>query len=104
MNIKLLTEHHLEFLSLEGGCRVSSESTLTCQTLNSAPLSHAAAHIKIFSLFINAARVLGRRRGRINWFMFFGGEFIIFISSFFIVLFFCSCENMLFYIYCFALC
>ena len=26
MNIKLLTEHHLEFLSLKGGCRGSSES------------------------------------------------------------------------------
>ena len=24
---KLLTEHHLEFLSLKGGCRGSSEST-----------------------------------------------------------------------------
>ena len=28
MIVKLLTEHHLEFLSLEGGCRGSSESTL----------------------------------------------------------------------------
>ena len=28
MIIKLLTEHHLEFLSLKGGCRGSSESTL----------------------------------------------------------------------------
>ena len=27
MNVKLLTEHHLEFLSLTGGCRGSSEST-----------------------------------------------------------------------------
>ena len=25
MIVKLLTEHHLEFLSLEGGCRGSSE-------------------------------------------------------------------------------
>ena len=28
MTVKLLTEHHLEFLSLKGGCRGSSESTL----------------------------------------------------------------------------
>ena len=28
MNIKLLTEHHLDFLSSIGGCTVSSESTL----------------------------------------------------------------------------
>ena len=27
MIVKLLTEHHLEFLSLKGGCRRSSEST-----------------------------------------------------------------------------
>ena len=27
MIAKLLTEHHLEFLSLKGGCRSSSEST-----------------------------------------------------------------------------
>ena len=28
MIVKLLTEHHLEFLSLKAGCRGSSESTL----------------------------------------------------------------------------
>ena len=28
MVVKLLTEHHLEFLSLKGGCTGSSESTL----------------------------------------------------------------------------
>ena len=28
MIVKLLTEHHLEFLSLKGDCRGSSESTL----------------------------------------------------------------------------
>ena len=28
MNVKLLTEHHLEFLCLKGGCKGSSESTL----------------------------------------------------------------------------
>ena len=27
MIVKLLTEHHLEFLRLKGGCRGSSEST-----------------------------------------------------------------------------
>ena len=32
MIVKLLTEHHLEFLNLKGGCRGSSESTLSkCQ-------------------------------------------------------------------------
>ena len=28
MTVKLLTEHHLEFLNIKGDCRVSSESTL----------------------------------------------------------------------------
>ena len=28
MSVMLLTEHHLEFLSLKGGCTGSSESTL----------------------------------------------------------------------------
>ena len=28
MTVKLLTEHHLEFQSLKGGCTGSSESTL----------------------------------------------------------------------------
>ena len=28
MSLKLMTEHHLEFLSLNGGCTGSSESTL----------------------------------------------------------------------------
>ena len=28
MTVKLLTEYHLEFLSLKGGCTGSSESTL----------------------------------------------------------------------------
>ena len=27
MGVKLLTEHHLEFLSLKGGCKGLSEST-----------------------------------------------------------------------------
>ena len=28
MSVKLLTEHHLEFLNLTGGCKGSYESTL----------------------------------------------------------------------------
>ena len=43
MIVKLLTEHHLEFLSLKGGCRGLSESTLI-KTSNCWK-SHAAAHI-----------------------------------------------------------
>ena len=43
MSVKLLTEHHLEFLSLKGGCTGSSESTLV--KMSHCWKSHAAAHI-----------------------------------------------------------
>ena len=43
MIVKLLTEHHLEFLSLKGGCRGSSESTLV--KMPPCWKSHALAHM-----------------------------------------------------------
>ena len=53
MIVKLLTEHHLECLSLKGGCRGSSESTLVKKS--NCWKSHAAAQIcflnDIFYLF-----------------------------------------------------
>ena len=45
MIVKLLTEHHLEFLSLKGGCRGSSESTLV--KMPHCWKSHATAHLSI---------------------------------------------------------
>ena len=42
MIVKLLTEHHLEFLSLKGGCRGSFEFALV--KLSNCWKSHAAAH------------------------------------------------------------
>ena len=45
MIVKLLTEHHLEFLSLKGSCRGSSESTLVKISL--CWKSHAAAQFFI---------------------------------------------------------
>ena len=41
MIVKLLTEHHFEFLSLKGGCRGSSESTLV--KMSNCWKFHAAA-------------------------------------------------------------
>ena len=41
MTVKLLTEHHLEFLSLKGGCTGSSESTLV--KISKCWKSHAMA-------------------------------------------------------------
>ena len=46
MIVKLLTEHHLEFLSLKGGCTGSSESTLV--KMSNCWKSHAAAHISLY--------------------------------------------------------
>ena len=43
MIVKLLTEHHLEFLRVKGGCRGSSESTHV--KMSNCWKSHAAAHI-----------------------------------------------------------
>ena len=43
MTVELLPEHHLEFLSLKGGCTGSSESRLA--KLPHCWKSHVAAHI-----------------------------------------------------------
>ena len=43
MSVKLLTEHHLEFLSLKGDCTGSSESTLV--KLPHCSKSHVRAHL-----------------------------------------------------------
>ena len=43
MTVKLLTEHHLEFLGLTGGCPGSSESTLV--EIPHCLKSHALAQI-----------------------------------------------------------
>ena len=43
MIVKLLTEQHLEFLSLKGGCTGSSESTLV--KISHCWKSHVTSHI-----------------------------------------------------------
>ena len=53
MSVMLLTEHHLEFLGLNGGCTGSSESTLV--KMPHCWDSHVAAH-----LFVNF-QFTGRR-------------------------------------------
>ena len=47
MIVKLLTEHHLEFLSLTEGCRGSSESTLV--KMSHCWKSHAVAQMSLLS-------------------------------------------------------
>ena len=49
MIVKLLTEHHLRFLSLKGGCRGSSESTLI--KMQHYWKSHFMAEIFVFSSY-----------------------------------------------------
>ena len=44
MTVKLLTKHHLEFLSLKGGCTGSSESTFV--KMPHCWKSHIVAHIE----------------------------------------------------------
>ena len=46
MSVKLLTEHHLEFLSLKGGCTGSSESTLV--KMPHCWKSHVTAQLFLF--------------------------------------------------------
>ena len=53
MTVKLLTEHHLEFLSLKGGCTGSSESTLI--KMPYCWKSHVAAQ-----LWYNTSKTLAR--------------------------------------------
>ena len=45
MIVKLLTEHHLEFLSLKGSCTGSSESTLV--KMPHCWKSHVMAHMYV---------------------------------------------------------
>ena len=45
MNVKLLTDHHLEFLSLKGGCRGLSESTHV--NMPHCLKSHAQAQLQV---------------------------------------------------------
>ena len=47
MIVKLLTEHHLEFLSLKEGCKGSSESTHV--KIPHCWKSHALAHLILFT-------------------------------------------------------
>ena len=48
MIVKLLTEHHFEFLSLKGDCRGSSEATLV--KMSNCWKSHAAAHFQFLQI------------------------------------------------------
>ena len=50
MNVKLLTEHHLEFLSLKGGWTSSYESTLV--KMPHSWKSHVAAQLCLWRAYL----------------------------------------------------
>ena len=52
MIVKLMAERHLEFLSLKGGCRGSSESTHV--KIPHCWESHALAQFQLYPCFIHA--------------------------------------------------
>ena len=58
MSVKLLTEHHLRFLSLKAGCRGSSESTLV--KMPHCWKSHVMAHLS-FSVDVLSFLILLHR-------------------------------------------
>ena len=56
MSVKLLTEQHLEFLSLTGGCTGSSESNHV--KMPHCWKSHVAARVMIFFQYVCNQRLL----------------------------------------------
>ena len=53
MSVKLLTEHHLEFLRLTGGCTGSSESILVkCHTVGNH-MSRLKWYHHLLSIYVN---------------------------------------------------
>ena len=58
MTVKLLPEHHLEFLSLKEGSTGPSESTLV--KMSNCWKSHAMAHLVLLAVKPNMAKTLDR--------------------------------------------
>ena len=52
MIVELLTEHHLEFLSLKGGCRGSSESSHV--KMSNCWKFHAAAQMSLIDIKVRS--------------------------------------------------
>ena len=75
MIVKLLTEHHLEFLSLKGGCRDSSESTLV--KMSNWWKSHVTAHLWLRRIHFVLSWVECEKSfitsGTLNWIHFYIG-------------------------------
>ena len=61
MIVKLLTEHNLEYLSLKGGCRDSSESTLV--KMPHCWKSHVAAYYGVQSIAKQSQNIQATSKG-----------------------------------------
>ena len=59
MIVKLLTEHHLEFRTLKGCCRGSSESTLV--KMSNCWKSYAAAHYYLTNINHKIIRIINNQ-------------------------------------------
>ena len=59
MSVKLLTKHHLEFLSLKGGCTGTSECTLV--KMPHCWKSHVTAHLSFLFRLQNEKRNLNMK-------------------------------------------
>ena len=57
MIVKLLTEHHLEFLSLKGGCRGSSESTHRWKSHVTAQMCFSWKFFLSFQAYVSIGRI-----------------------------------------------
>ena len=55
MIVKLLTEHHLEFLSLKGGCR-GSPGVYLCQNVKLLDISCCGSNL-LFDLLVDVCNV-----------------------------------------------
>ena len=71
MTVKPLTEHHLEFLSLTGGCTGSSESTLV--KMPHCWKSHVAAHMPLDNSGVGKriSANVSKSVNKFNWFCLF---------------------------------
>ena len=70
MVVKLLTEHHLEFLSLLGGCTGSSEYVYSCQNATLLEITCRGSFIFVmFCILISGLKLRVRNKNLIFLFL-----------------------------------
>ena len=67
MSVKLLTEHHMEFLSLKGGCAGSPESTLVKIHIVGNHMTRLISQVIFFIyLFFNLFTLIDKMGGKFS--------------------------------------